>query len=418
MAKIRFNLKSPKQKMSLIVMVIRHQGSKAVLSTGQVVDTRYWNLRGMRVREQANYPEAMEINHVLNRYMNLAIDAASELTREYDSPRGMRAEDVKERIQQKIGALDRTGDRCSGGKDLLTELIDSFIDDARKRKMYAPSTLQGYVSLKELIVRYSDGEDVDLDSLGRDYYKGFQEWMFDKNYATNYVQKQWSRLKTVVRFGVDEGKIEDQEATLRKLPVKKVETDHIYLTEEEIDKMAQLDLEDNPRLGRVRDIFLVGAYTGLRYCDLIKLNTDHILEERGAKIIRMVTKKTNRKVVVPCKPIVCDILDRYGGGMPQISDVNYNRYLKELGERAGLTSEEKMRYYHGGEMRMVSFKKWEKLSSHTARRSFATNLFKQGVSPVAIQKMTGHTNTKVLMSYIKMDGEEVAVNLANNAYFQ
>ncbi|MEZ5031561.1 MAG: tyrosine-type recombinase/integrase [Saprospiraceae bacterium] len=313
--------------------------------------------------------------------------------------------------------MDRNNDEPGGANKRLTSLIDQFMEDARERKKYAESTLQGYSSLKELIIRYSTGGDIDLSSLDRAYYMGFQQWMYSEDYSSNYVQKQWSRLKTVLRFGTDEGQLEDQDPIFRKLPVKKVDTDHIYLTDDEIERVASLNLEENPRLRRIRDIFLVGAYTGLRFCDLIRLETSHVSAEKGSRIIRMVMKKTNREVVIPCKPFVYEVLMRYGGRLPQLSDVSYNRYLKEVGQKAGLDGEVKMRSYEGGVVGNTSFRKWEKLTSHTARRSFATNLFKQGVSPVVIQKMTGHTNTKVLMSYIKMDGEESAVMMAGHSFF-
>lgn len=417
MSQIRFNLKSPAKTRSLIVIIFRHRGEKAVLSTGQVINPKYWDKEDMKAKGGVGYPESMNINHVLNTFRRISLAAIAELTRESDSPIGFSVNDVKQRILEKITIPSGTNTIHEVNENGLVSLIDAFIVDVRDRRKHKPSTIQGYSSLKRLIISYSKGDDLSLNSLDRDFYKNFQQWMFSNNLASNYVQKQWTRLKTVIRYGVDEGLLGNQDSIFRSLPVKKVDTDHIYLTDEEIENLEKLDLNENPRLARIRDIFLVGAFTGLRFCDLIRLDTSHIKKEKDSKIIRMVMKKTNREVVIPCKPIVSDILTKYGGKMPQISEVNYNRYLKELGSFAGLDEETKMRTYKGGQMKSTSLKKWERLTSHTARRSFATNLFKQEVSPVVIQKMTGHTNTKVLMAYIKMDGDESAIKMAGHAFF-
>lgn len=417
MAQPRFNLKSPKEATSLVVMVYRIRGERAVLSTGLVVPVKYWNYREMRVKVVAGYPEAVDINHILNKYRTLCLEAISELTKKSDLPKGYSAKEVKEIIIAKIEIASGTRQIDVAKKRGLVSLVDAFISDAKDRRNYKPSTIQGYRSLKKLIISYSKDGDIDLNSLDRDFYKNFQQWMFSINLASNYVQKQWARLKSVLRYGIDEGLLSNQDSIFKSLPVKKVDTDHIYLTEEEIVKLKSLDLSDNPRLAKVRDIFLVGIYTGLRFCDLIRLDTSFIKTEQGSKIIKMVMKKTNKQVDIPCKPIVLDILTKYGGRLPILSDVNYNRYLKELGKIAGIDEEIKIRTYKGGHMKTTPFKKWELITSHTARRTFATNLFKQEVSPISIIKMTGHTNTKVLMTYIKMDGVESAVKMSNHAFF-
>ena len=55
-----------------------------------------------------------------------------------------------------------------------------------------------------------------------------------------------------------------------------------------------------------------------------------------------------------------------------------------------------------------SFLKWELLSTHCARRSFATNLFKQGFPAISIMKITGHKSEKTFMRYIKVTEDEIA----------
>ena len=55
-----------------------------------------------------------------------------------------------------------------------------------------------------------------------------------------------------------------------------------------------------------------------------------------------------------------------------------------------------------------SFSKWECVTAHTARRSFATNMYKRGYPTLMIMKITGHKTEKAFLSYIKVSEEENA----------
>jgi len=52
--------------------------------------------------------------------------------------------------------------------------------------------------------------------------------------------------------------------------------------------------------------------------------------------------------------------------------------------------------------------KWEKIVSHTARRSFCTNMYLMHVPVVTIMSISGHQTQKSFMGYIKATGEEHA----------
>ncbi len=52
--------------------------------------------------------------------------------------------------------------------------------------------------------------------------------------------------------------------------------------------------------------------------------------------------------------------------------------------------------------------KWKLVTSHTARRSFATNAYKAGVPMPSIVKITGHKKTTTFLNYIKLDEREHA----------
>ncbi len=64
-----------------------------------------------------------------------------------------------------------------------------------------------------------------------------------------------------------------------------------------------------------------------------------------------------------------------------------------------------------------TFRKYELVCTHTARRSFATNAYKAGVPTIAIMKITGHTQESTFLRYIKVSAEENAEMLAKHPFF-
>jgi len=95
-----------------------------------------------------------------------------------------------------------------------------------------------------------------------------------------------------------------------------------------------------------------------------------------------------------------------------------NEYLKELGELAGFDEVFIDSKKRGGVKVAQPFRRCELLCTHTARRSFATNAYKEGVPSLAIMKITGHRTEAAFMRYIQISKEENAVLLAKNAFFK
>jgi integrase len=94
-------------------------------------------------------------------------------------------------------------------------------------------------------------------------------------------------------------------------------TESICLTEKELKRLYELDLQDNPRLEKVRDLFIIGCYTGLRFSDLSQLTKANI--NKSGSVVKVNTQKTGEVVMIPLKSQVKEILLKYEGILlPQI----------------------------------------------------------------------------------------------------
>lgn len=185
------------------------------------------------------------------------------------------------------------------------------------------------------------------------------------------------------------------------------ESDTIYLDDAELQEMQNYDLSGNLRLDNVRDLFLIGSYTALRFSDLSALKPHNIADG----FIRIKQIKTGDPVIIPVHSVVQKVLDKYNGNTPRpISNVKLNLYIKELGKLLpSLQKIETKTITEGGNKLTKTKQKWELLVTHTMRRSFATNEYKRKVIDVLqIMSITGHKTEKAFLKYIRVTLEEHA----------
>ena len=87
----------------------------------------------------------------------------------------------------------------------------------------------------------------------------------------------------------------------------------------------------------------------------------------------------------------------------------FNRTLKELGQRIPeLNVPFSKQITRNRRITVEETLKWQKLMTHTARRSFCTNMYLMGVPVPTIMAISGHKTQKSFMTYIKATGEEHA----------
>jgi integrase len=162
-------------------------------------------------------------------------------------------------------------------------------------------------------------------------------------------------------------------------------------------------------------MFIIGCDTGLRFSDLSRLTKDNINSDNT---ISIKTQKTGKVVVIPMTPRVKTIFEKYNYVLPDsISNQKYNEYLKDIARRANLKEPISTTRTIKGMLVTRTVEKWELVTSHTARRSFATNAFLADVPAIAIMKITGHKTESAFMKYIKMTAKDNAIKLQSHKFF-
>jgi len=180
----------------------------------------------------------------------------------------------------------------------------------------------------------------------------------------------------------------------------------VYLNEDEIKQITDAEMDE---LEEIRDLFIIGCWTGLRISDLSRLERENIKDG----LLTIKTQKGKDNVVIPVTGELQAVLDKYPDRWPKIpTDQYYNRRLKEVCERAGLY-EPVMAEVKKGKLTVTApVPKWQLITSHTARRSFATNLYRRGIPSTQLRLLTGHKTEDAFMRYIKVTKEDNAKDVA------
>ena len=189
------------------------------------------------------------------------------------------------------------------------------------------------------------------------------------------------------------------------LTLKKDVSQNVFLDDSEIQKIISYEPENDTERA-VRNQFILGALTGARYSDYIMLTRENIFRDR----LRYVSKKTHIQAEVPLAPAVKRIIKEneiYGFVGHEFSTTHFNTVIKEIAKKAGIR--EKIKLYQKGGYR--EGEKWEFVGSHTARRSFATNLYLLGVDLYAISKMCGHSSVTQTENYIMVSITQIPDNV-------
>ena len=196
---------------------------------------------------------------------------------------------------------------------------------------------------------------------------------------------------------------------LKHFKVVEEETDAIYLSEKELSTIHELDLSDDKQLEEIRDVFITGCFTGLRYSDLSTLSPEHI--DLDNEIINLKQRKVHKAVIIPMIDYVPEILKKYNYDLPKIPRYIFNERVKELGRRAKLKQKIEVVRKKGKEREKRVYEKWEMISSHTCRRSFCTNMYLSGFPAGELMRISGHKSPSAFMRYIKVDNLQAAKRL-------
>lgn len=411
MPKVRFNLfqlHKDEKSEAYINLLFNYKAGRLKVSSGEKVRPEFWDAKSQRATTDKRNPTAhVRINDTLDalaaatiqiyRDFNLGAISLGEFRRELDYRMGWKPRPSQE--EQKPALT-------------FFEFVEhEYLPEKQAR---ANATWLGLRTAFHLLKEYAGekrGGVLHYEDLTHRFFADFKKWLHErKAHGINTAGKVLRRVKQFARASHERRYHNVTEfLTIRTESAKPTK---IALTFEELEALYRLDLTDSPRLERVRDLFLIGAYTGLRFSDFSRIRPEHVEETPKGKILNITTQKTGQPVSIPLFDIPETLLRKYDFAAPKMSNQKMNDYLKEVAKLAGMTGKVIVSNTAGGKRSEVVLEKWEMLTTHVARRSFATNFYRDGVQAIVLMQITGHTTERQFMQYIAIEGRANALHFA------
>lgn len=315
----------------------------------------------------------------------------------------------------------------SGKRDYINRLVQSepktgvlfsdFITDtvARKSKRMGDSYRTNYNSLLNHIKGFSEAYDAAIytNSVGEDFLDDFILYLESKDLKQGYILTLISLTKGMTARAAKYGYAVDK--SYDDVTVDDEEHFSVYLSMNEITRIYYFK-GLTKKQEAIRDLFVVGCLTALRYSDYSTLTKANFTKD----FIIKKTQKTGKKVTIPIHAYIHEIYDKYEGEVSKgLTIQHFNRYIKMICKKVGLNDLITYNYTRGGKLVTETKQKWELISSHTARRSAATNLYQLGrLRTYEIMALTGHTTEKSFFRYIKTTSEDKAAQIAGDHFFR
>lgn len=368
------------------------------------------------------------LSTIKSRIENINRDIKKEIDRLESESKKIDLNDLKEKLDKKYRKVKKVKQRS---KELdLTAYINRFVEDIDSGKRtyttksgilrrYSKSTVKEYTNWKTQYQGFQKDQmkKYNFNDIDMKFYKRYVDYFTQKDYTTNSIGKQVKNLKAVMNAAYEDGLHANLTFKNSNFKTLKGETKDVYLTQDEVNELYKLKLRDNPIYDLVRDVFLCGCYTALRYSDYSRIKPIHIKKGNGIKTLEMITQKTRTKVIIPIRPELDTLLKKYNYKLPKTYEQKVNEHIKEICKLAKIDSKEEKETVKGGMTITTHVPKYKRVVTHTARRTGATLMYKANIPTVDIMKITGHTTENNLLKYIKVSKEETAKRLSLNPFF-
>ena len=382
-------------------------------STGMRVAYKDWSEKDEKVKNKVTATDKDFIN---NKLLELKAFIIESFNIEHNSGEIIGKEWLKNKINVFFGRVDMSKPESV----YFLDWIKKFIENAPKRlnrgKPISPNTIKKYVTTYNKLLAFESHtkQKLTFADINMQFYYDFVDYA--RNILKLGVNSIFTHIKEIRVFCSN---IDFEGLPIpnhyKKFDIISEKTEDIYLTTSEIDQIFKYDFSNNPRLDNARDLLIIGLNTGLRVSDFMRLDLSHIKDDT----IKIQAQKTGKTHEIPLNWQVKQTLKKRNGNLPHaISDQKFNKYIKEIGQIIGFNEPTKGAKAQiiddKGTTRKVSgiYPKYELMTSHICRRSFATNLYGHIPTPT-IMAITGHSTETMFLQYIKKTASENAEVLRN-----
>ena len=406
MASINFLYRSTKDKSNLSLrLLFRYNGKDYVFGskTKLEVEKTYWNKQHKKKSKDITITNKQtEINIELNKIENHILGAFNSA-----DPDKVNKEWISAQVDLYYNPTQKE-------KTIPADLINyiDFYIDYRKDEVKKTSLKKFNVIKHKLqkLEKFRKKQILILD-INNDFKNEFVSYCKNELYSQNTIQRELAIIKTFcihARFlGLE------THYQLDSLRLDKAKVEKIYLTFEELSRIEEINSDElTVSLDNAKDWLIISCYSGQRISDFMRFTENQIRIEEGKHFLEFTQMKTSKLTTIPIHPKILEILKKRNGKFPyRISDQKYNDYVKEVCKLAGIDEIVKgskmLETEKGNRKQEGLYKKYELVTSHIGRRSFATNFYGK-IPTTYLINITNHSSEAMFLNYIGKSNKDLA----------
>ncbi|MBD0402953.1 site-specific integrase [Flammeovirga sp. EKP202] len=396
MATVKLYLKDKNaHKVTKVICAVSDgRGVFIKVPTSVSVNPKHWSVKNQRILSANS--NAVALNQQLEKFKNRVFTIYLEAK---NNGLQANAKYIKEQLHPKENTVTK--------EEKFWKVFDNYLE--LKTNSLSISSIKKIKSLRVHLRSFEEKKYItfDLEKMDQMIFERLQDYMYkDADLNVQTTAKYLGLFKTFLNW-CKSMKIVDNDDHKQFSLTHQPETLKPILDDKDIDKLRTVSLTNN-YLDNARELLILSTLTGLRFSDYSKINLSQIRidsEEREYLVLRQT--KTNERIEVPLNSessrIVHDLID---GKVRAISNQKLNQYVKEVCKLAGIDDLFEVDEFKGTQKTTYQKPKYELITTHTGRRTFATRLLLKGVPTKTVMKFTGHKDERSFSKYVNIPKEK------------
>ena len=405
--KYTFKLKEPradKETLILFSCFFKDENKKFIYSTGEKIQPNNWDAGNkfpfLNGKNKAIFLESIKMQ--LNRY--------SDLMQKTESERKKINEPFTSNTLKKV--FDEEFKRVAKGKNVFFETYDDFFNEKVGQLQWTAGTKTRYQNIRNILERFEIAKSYPLtfNRIDEKFFAEFTDYSlntlkhvngtylrnltFFKTFMNWAINRKCTYNDKFKKFNIDDSK---------KHIIKESVTSQVALTIEDLNIIMKHEFKSKS-LERVRDIFVLQCVTGMRYGELSLISRANVTDSNIILKEEKGVFKEPRNI--PLTTLSKYILLKYDFKLPLIANQKQNEFLKVAFQEMEFTKKIEKTTNRGREVERTEDFLYNRISTHTARRSFITMMKRQGKSDKLIARATGHKDMATLNKYYQVDDNQ------------
>ena len=429
--KYQLALHRPNEQNSHVQLRTTINGRRVKLSTKVTVPTAKWDNANQRIKtgtskdliaKQSELDNAVKA--IVNLHNQLVVLDGLELT--VDSLR----DGVKRMREGKQGVAEKVLK--------FNEWVDGFIEETERGertnsqgRQIAAGTIAKYRSTKKMLDAFSKrvwGRAIRFEEIDEKFVGQWAKFRSEGHgtvagVGINTIAKDMAVIKTWMKTSFQREVHNNRKWESDAFKPREVKVAKPHLTMEEVSQLETFKIPkkvhnngvERTSWDTVRDYFIIACWTAARVSDLKQFRDLIALryKENGNSCpdqLTFIQSKTNSEVTVPMLEPVKRIVNRYKGQLPKLpNESKMNSTVKLVCKAAGLDRVIEQASTDAKSKDVSRNELWELVTNHTARRTFATNVYNLDIMSLGeLMSLTGHESESSLMVYLNVSRLDVS----------